>query len=55
MRAPDGVIEAVDDPDRPFRVGVQWHPEKAPAESREASLNLGLFRRLVDAALAARG
>ncbi|MEM6333331.1 MAG: gamma-glutamyl-gamma-aminobutyrate hydrolase family protein [Planctomycetota bacterium] len=55
VRAPDGVIEAVDDPARPFRVGVQWHPEKAPAESREATLNLGLFRRLIAAAAPAPG
>jgi len=25
--APDGVIEAIEDPDRRFCVGVQWHPE----------------------------
>jgi putative glutamine amidotransferase len=26
-RAPDGVIEAIEHPDRDFVVGVQWHPE----------------------------
>lgn len=26
--APDGVIEACEIPDHPFRVGVQWHPER---------------------------
>lgn len=25
--APDGVIEAIEHPERPFVVGVQWHPE----------------------------
>ncbi|MFZ2586670.1 MAG: gamma-glutamyl-gamma-aminobutyrate hydrolase family protein [Alphaproteobacteria bacterium] len=25
--APDGVIEAIEVPDHPFAVGVQWHPE----------------------------
>ena len=25
--APDGVIEAIEDPSRPFCLGVQWHPE----------------------------
>jgi putative glutamine amidotransferase len=25
--APDGVIEAIEDPDRRFCLGVQWHPE----------------------------
>jgi len=27
--AADGLIEAVEDPSRPFVVGVQWHPEVA--------------------------
>lgn len=26
-RAPDGVIEAIEDPERKFCLGVQWHPE----------------------------
>jgi putative glutamine amidotransferase len=25
--APDGVIEGIEDPSRPFCIGVQWHPE----------------------------
>ena len=25
--APDGVIEAIEDPEAPFCLGVQWHPE----------------------------
>jgi putative glutamine amidotransferase len=25
--APDGVVEAIEDPDAPFCLGVQWHPE----------------------------
>ncbi|MBQ0900764.1 gamma-glutamyl-gamma-aminobutyrate hydrolase family protein [Micromonospora sp. U21] len=28
--AEDGVIEAVEDPGRPFVLGVQWHPENEP-------------------------
>jgi len=27
-RAPDGIIEAVEMTDRPFFLGVQWHPER---------------------------
>ncbi len=27
-RSPDGVVEAVEAPDRPFFVAVQWHPER---------------------------
>ncbi len=29
-RAPDGVIEGIEDPDHPFCVAVQWHPERRP-------------------------
>ncbi len=32
-RAADGVIEAVEHPARDFCIGVQWHPEKLPAEA----------------------
>jgi putative glutamine amidotransferase len=45
-RAPDGIIEAVDDPGRPFYLGVQWHPERTAFEP----LGVKLFRRLVQAA-----
>lgn len=44
--APDGTIEAVDDPAAPFCVGVQWHPER----TADAALGMGLFERLVEAA-----
>ncbi|MFA6240261.1 MAG: gamma-glutamyl-gamma-aminobutyrate hydrolase family protein [Candidatus Hydrogenedentales bacterium] len=30
--APDGIIEAVEDPTRPFVIGVQWHPERNDAQ-----------------------
>ena len=43
-RADDGVIEAVGDPSRPFRVGVQWHPERT-----EGPLGQPLFDALVAA------
>lgn len=42
----DGVIEAVNDPDRPFYLGVQWHPER----TADARLGAEIFRRLVRAA-----
>jgi putative glutamine amidotransferase len=46
-RAPDGVIEAIEVPDLPFALGVQWHPEAVMAhEPRHAAL----YRGLVDAA-----
>ncbi len=51
--AEDGTIEAIDgkptDADR-FYLGVQWHPERGG----DGPLNLGLFRRLISAALDAR-
>lgn len=44
-KAPDGVIEAIDDPDRRFYAGVQWHPERGDA----GPLSLGLWRLFVAA------
>jgi putative glutamine amidotransferase len=44
--APDGTVEAIEDPSRPFVVGVQWHAE-AMVDRRE---QLALFGALVDAA-----
>lgn len=48
-RAEDGTIEAIDDPKRPFYLGVQWHPERKDT-SEDDSLNLGLICQLVRAA-----
>lgn len=50
--APDGVVEAVELPDHPFAIGVQWHPEvlrkdgdpKAPREPRHQLLFDALVR-----------
>jgi putative glutamine amidotransferase len=42
--ANDGIVEAVDDPDRPFYVGIQWHPERG-----KGLLNLDLIKRFVEA------
>ncbi len=44
-RAPDGVIEAIEHPDHPFCLGVQWHPEKLAGADSEA-----LFASLIAAA-----
>ena len=45
--APDGTIEAIEDPSRPLWIGVQWHPERQAAdEPRQAAL----FRTLIEAA-----
>jgi putative glutamine amidotransferase len=40
-RAADGTIEAMEDPERPFWLAVQWHPEYGD--------DYGLFRGLVSA------
>jgi putative glutamine amidotransferase len=45
-RAPDGVIEALELPDHPYGLGVQWHPEEL---LRQASMQR-LFAGLVQAA-----
>ncbi len=42
-RARDGVVEAIELPDSPFALGVQWHPEAViPCDSRHAALYRGL-------------
>jgi putative glutamine amidotransferase len=45
--APDGVCEAVEDPDLPFCLGVQWHPERLAGTPASQAL----FSALVTAAL----
>ncbi len=49
-RAEDGTVEAVEATDRPWFVGVQWHPERTPDD--EATQRL--FRRFIEAAAAYR-
>jgi putative glutamine amidotransferase len=44
----DGIVEAIDDPNARFFVGVQWHPERTQAEA----LGPGVMRALVQAARA---
>ena len=50
-RAPDGVIEAIEDPSHPFCVGVQWHPERLP----EDDLTRSIFRSFIEASRTAAG
>lgn len=50
-RAADGVIEAIDDPSRPFYLGVQWHPERGDSDG---PLSAGLIGRFVAAARCSR-
>ena len=47
--APDGTVEALEDPSLPFCLGVQWHPEVGHPGADD---DLALFRALVDAAAA---
>jgi len=47
-QSPDGIIEAVVGPDRPFYCGVQWHPERTD----DPALGQGLFVSLIAAARA---
>ena len=46
--APDGVIEGVEDPQHPFYIGVQWHPEDMRGELASDAL----FQAFVRAAAA---
>jgi putative glutamine amidotransferase len=48
--APDGTVEAVEDPSRPFWLGVQWHAEGMVERPEQ----LALFSGLIDAAAAPR-
>lgn len=45
-KSSDGVIEAIDDPQRRFYGGVQWHPERGGA----GAFSDGLISRLIQAA-----
>jgi putative glutamine amidotransferase len=45
-QAPDGVIEGIEDPQHPFYLGVQWHPEDMPGETSAEKL----FGALIEAA-----
>jgi putative glutamine amidotransferase len=49
-RAPDGLVEAVELPEHPFALAVQWHPEWLT--NQQSTVNL--FRRFVDAAAISR-
>lgn len=40
--APDGIVEAFDDPAYPFLLAVQWHPEAMPGD-RQAAIYRGLI------------
>ena len=44
----DGTIEAIEDPIKPFHIGVQWHPERLPDDDA----NRKLFRAFINAAKA---
>jgi putative glutamine amidotransferase len=50
--ARDGIIEAVEMADRPFVIGVQWHPERRFAEDETAQR---LFSAFVHEAIARQG
>ena len=45
-RSPDGIVEAVEAPEHPFAIGVQWHPEELAGSDARAQR---LFDSLVEA------
>lgn len=45
-REETGVVQAIEDPDRPFLIGVQWHPEYLPQRPEQRRI----FRKLVECA-----
>lgn len=46
-RAPDGIIEAIEDPLHPFVLGIQWHPEGLQTDHTHAK---EIFRAFVESA-----
>lgn len=46
--APDGIIEAIEVPQFPFCIGVQWHPERL-WDQPSTSLHARLFRAFAEA------
>jgi putative glutamine amidotransferase len=47
--APDGVVEGAELEGHPYYLGVQWHPERLPAQDRSAALFAGLVAAALDA------
>lgn len=45
-REENGVVQAIEDPERPFMIGVQWHPEYLPQRPEQR----GIFKTLVECA-----
>jgi putative glutamine amidotransferase len=47
-RGDDGTVEAIESTDRPWMIGVQWHPERTAEDEKTQ----GLFRSFIEAAVA---
>ena len=43
-REGNGIVQAIEHPDHPFMIGVQWHPEYIPHHRRQRALFEGLVR-----------
>jgi putative glutamine amidotransferase len=53
-RSPDGLVEAIERPDKRFALGVQWHPERLIEETDDARALFSAFIAACRADVAAR-
>ena len=48
-REENGIVQAIEHPDHPFVIGVQWHPEYIPQHRKQRALFRALLRAARDA------
>ena len=49
-RSEDGIVEAIEDPTKPFVIGVQYHPERMTETEKFCEHRQKLFKAFIGAA-----